>query len=155
MAGFGGAVAFWVVAIVVFIIVAAVSVGLVSIWFALGAAAALCTALLHGPIWLQIVWFFVISVVTLILTRPLAKKYINARTQPTNADRSLGQTGVVTEEVDNVAATGAVSLDGKVWTARSYTGEILPVGARVTAREIQGVKLIVERSTPDTNTKEE
>ena len=153
--GADGIVIFWVCAIVVFMILEAVSAGLITIWFAVGSVAALCTALLGGPFWLQVVWFLVISAVTLILTRPLAKKYINARSQPTNADRSLGRTGIVTEEVDNVAAKGAVNLEGQVWTARSLTGEVLPVGTLVTARQIQGVKLIVERNAPDPTNKEE
>lgn len=77
---------FWIVAAVLFLIVEAATVGLASIWFALGALAALVCALLKGPLWLQILWFFVISVVTLLITRPLAKRYVNGRRQATNAD---------------------------------------------------------------------
>ena len=134
---------FWIVAAVLFLIVEAATVGLASIWFALGALAALVCALLKGPLWLQILWFFVISVVTLLATRPLAKRYVNGRRQATNADRCIGAVAVVTQQVENIAGTGAVQLDGKFWTARSATGEGFPVGARVTVTEIQGVKLLV------------
>ena len=140
-------VIFWVAAIVVFVVVEIATVGLASIWFALGSLCALIAALLGAKLWLQIVWFFIISVAALILTRPLVKKYINGKTHATNADRVLGTTAVVTEDIDNLAGTGAVQTDGKVWSARSADGENIPAGEHVLIREIQGVKLIVETTT--------
>jgi membrane protein implicated in regulation of membrane protease activity len=133
----------WSVAIVVFLVLEGITAGLASIWFALGALAALLSALFGAPIWLQIIWFAIISGVTLYFTRPLAKKYINSRTIATNADRLIGMEGLVTEKIDNLAGTGLVSIDGKVWTARSSTEASIEAGERVTAVEIQGVKLIV------------
>ncbi len=146
---------YWIAAIVVFSLVEAATAGLTSIWFALGSVAGLCTALLGGPVWLQVVWFLVISAATLILTRPLAKKYVNGRRQPTNADRLIGETGTVTEGIDNIAAKGTVNMGGQLWTARSLTGAVLPAGTLVTAREIQGVKLIVEKAGEHEEKKEE
>lgn len=134
---------FWVCAAILFIVIEAVGVGLASIWFALGAVCALIAALLGAPPWLQVTWFIVISVVTLIATRPLAKKYVNSRRQATNADRVIGTQCVVTERIDNMAETGAVKCDGKEWTARSQNGEILEKDQIVTVIEISGVKLIV------------
>lgn len=137
----------WGVIMIAMLIAEAVTVGLVTIWFALGALCALVSALLGAPLWLQIVWFAVISAATLILTRPLAKKYVNGRSQPTNADRVIGRSCVVTERIDNLAETGAVSVDGKVWTARSENGQPIEQGAVVVAKQIQGVKLIVSGKT--------
>ena len=137
----------WGVIMIAMLIAEAVTVGLVTIWFALGALCALVSALLGAPLWLQIVWFAVISAATLILTRPLAKKYVNGRSQPTNADRVIGRSCVVTERIDNLAETGAVSVDGKVWTARSENGHPIEQGAVVVAKQIQGVKLIVSGKT--------
>lgn len=137
-------VIFWTAAIIFFMVLEAATAGLASIWFALGGVAALLTAWFRGPIWLQVVWFIAVSVAALLLTRPLAKKFINARKEPTNADRAIGHIGIVTETVDNIAATGAVKLDGQVWTARSADGEVIAMGERVEALEIRGVKLIVK-----------
>ena len=106
---FSAEVIFWIVALVAFVIVEAVTVGLASIWFAIGALAALLCAALHGPLWLQVLWFLVVSTATLIITRPLVKKYVNGRTVATNADRNIGRTAVVTERIDNMAGTGAVT----------------------------------------------
>ena len=142
-----GTIAFWVVALVVFLIVEAVTAGLVSIWFVFGSLVALICAALGAAVWLQIFWFVIVSVATLVLTRPLVKRYVDSRSVATNADRSIGRAAVVTERIDNLAATGAVKLDGVVWTARNTDDAVaIEAGERVTVRAIEGVKLIVERS---------
>lgn len=142
-----GTIAFWVAALVVFLIVEAVTAGLVSIWFVFGSLVALICAALGAAVWLQIFWFVIVSVATLVLTRPLVKRYVDSRSVATNADRSIGRAAVVTERIDNLAAAGAVKLDGVVWTARSTDDAVaIETGERVTVRAIEGVKLIVERS---------
>ena len=142
-----GTIAFWGVALVVFLIVEAVTAGLVSIWFVFGSLVALICAALGAAVWLQIFWFVIVSVATLVLTRPLVKRYVDSRSVATNADRSIGRAAVVTERIDNLAATGAVKLDGVVWTARSTDDAVaIETGERVTVRAIEGVKLIVERT---------
>ena len=140
-----GQAVFWIAAMIFFIIVEAVTVGLASIWFAIGSVAALICALAGGPVWLQAVWFLAVSALTLFLTRPLVKKYVNGRVIPTNADRNIGRTAVVTEEINNIAATGTVKVEGLDWTARSTDDSvIIPQGTMVVIREIRGVKLLVE-----------
>jgi len=134
---------FWLCAAVVFVILEAATVGLTSIWFAVGALAALLAALCGAELWLQTVLFVVLSVMTLLLTRPLAKKYVNSRHRPTNADRVLDMEGIVTEKIENLQGAGAVSIDGKIWTARSADGQILEPGTVVRPIRIEGVKLIV------------
>ena len=142
-----GTIVFWVAALVVFLIVEAVTAGLVSIWFVFGSLVALICAALGAAVWLQIFWFVIVSVATLVLTRPLVKRYVDSRSVATNADRSIGRAAVVTERIDNLAATGAVKLDGVVWTARSTDDAVaIEAGERVTVRAIEGVKLIVERT---------
>ena len=150
MLSLSGEVIFWIAALIVFVVAEAVSVGLVSIWFALGSVAALICAMLHGPVWLQILWFVAISAVTLYFTRPLVKKYVNAKSVATNADRNIGRHAVVTERIDNLSATGAVQLDGVAWTARSVRDDApIEKGVTVTVREIRGVKLVVEPAEAD------
>ena len=146
-------VIFWAVAVVAFIILELTTVGLASIWFALGALCALIAALLGAPLWLQIVWFVIVSVATLLLTRPLAKKYINSKTMATNADRVIGSRAVVKERIDELAGTGAVLADGKMWSARTVDGSTAEPGDIVTVQEIRGVKLFV--STKDAADKTE
>lgn len=134
----------WLVLMVLLFIIEAATAGLTVIWFALGALAALIAALFGAQIWLQVLWFLVVSIATLWFTRPLALKYLNGRSVATNADRVVGMEGVVCEDIDNLAGTGAVKLDGKEWTARSDSGANIPSGSVVKVRRIEGVKLIVD-----------
>ena len=140
-----GMTAVWVVLMIGFLVVEGIAPGLVSIWFALGALAALISALLGAQVWLQAVWFIVISVLALVITRPLAKKYVNSRTQATNADMLIGQECIVTETIDKLHGTGAVSVAGKVWTARADDPEkIIEKGSVAVIERIEGVKLIAK-----------
>ena len=142
----------WLIAMIVFLVVEGLAPGLVSIWFALGSLASLISAMLGAPIWLQLVWFFVVSAATLLITRPLAKKYVNARVTPTNADMAIGQDCIVTEAIDNVAGTGAVSVGGKIWTARMDEKDgRAEKGAVLRVLRIEGVKLIVEEKKDENN----
>ena len=143
--GFQGMTAVWVVLVIGFLIVEGAAPGLVSIWFALGALAALISSLLGAQVWLQAVWFVVVSVLALVVTRPLAKKYVNSRIQATNADILIGQECIVTETIDKLRGTGAVSVAGKVWTARADGPEtIIEKDAVAVVERIEGVKLIVK-----------
>ena len=134
----GSMTAVWLVLMVVLLIIEGAVPGL-------GAFAAMISAILRAPLWLQIVWFFVVSIVSLVLTRPLVKKYVNSKAQPTNADMVIGKECRVTEDIDNIAGTGAVSVGGKIWTARTESDEVkASVGELMTAVRIEGVKLIVK-----------
>ena len=117
--------AIWIAAIIIFGVVEAVTAGLTSIWFVLGSMAGLVAAVCNGPIWLQVTLFFVVSIVALAATRPLVTKLMKKDIKPTNADRVLGGSVRVTERIDNDVPTGAVYIDGKTWSARSSTGEII------------------------------
>ena len=135
----------WLIGMIVFLVVEATVPGLVSIWFALGAFAAMLSALLGAPLWLQITWFALVSLASLWFTRPFVKKYVNSRTMPTNLDMVIGQDCLVTEDIDNFQGTGAVSVQGKVWTARMDEPEQkAKKGDIVIAQRIEGVKLIVK-----------
>ncbi len=134
---------FWAGATAVFLVVEGVTVGLTSIWFALGSAAGLIVSLLGGPLWLQVTMFLIVSMAALWVTRPLAKKYVNARSSPTNADRVIGEVGIVIAEINNIAGTGSVAIGGRDWTARASDGSVIPRDTLVKIERIEGVKLIV------------
>lgn len=135
----------WAIAIVLFGILEAITAQLVSIWFLLGAIGALVTALCHGAFWLQIVVFFVVSIITLLVSKPLVKKVVSPKTEKTNADRCIGETGIVIEEINNVTSTGQVKINGNVWTARSTKGDVISKDALVIVDKIDGVKLMVTK----------
>ncbi len=135
---------FWIIMLVVLIVVEAVTAQMVTIWFAAGAVGAIVAELLNAEVWVQWIVFVAVSVVALIATRPLVKKMTKAKVQPTNADRCIGQTAVVTEEINNIEGRGQVHVNGITWTARSSDGTVFKKDERVTVEKIDGVKLIVK-----------
>ena len=139
---------FWLVSMIVLFVIEAATVNLMTLWFAFGALAALVTSLLGGQLWLQIVVFIVVTILTLIPTRKIAKKYFSkSHHQATNFDMVIGKDCIVVEDIDNLLSTGAVKCMGKEWTARSENSEKIAVGETVTAIAIEGVKLIVRPKT--------
>ena len=133
----------WIAAIILFGIAEAATAGLVSIWFVAGAVAALVATELGAALWFQFATFLVVSILALTATRPLARKMLDKTIVPTNADRVLHHEAKVTETVDNENATGAVYIDGKTWTARSDSGEIIEKGKMAKIVRMEGVKLYV------------
>ena len=133
----------WLLLLVVFLAAEAATVSMVSLWFAVSALVALLVALLGGPGWLQGTLFLVISAVLLALLRPLVKRYVTPRITATNVDSVIGSTGLVTTAIDNVSAVGQVELGAMEWTARSTSGQPIPVGTRVRVDKIEGVKVYV------------
>ena len=134
----------WLGLLILFLVVeAACAVHLVSIWFAAGTLAALAVYALHGPIWLQVLVFAVVSGGLLAALWPLTKKFINPKVTATNIDSVIGSTGLVTAPIDNVSASGQVKLGTMEWTARSTTGAPIPQGTMVKVDRIEGVKVFV------------
>ena len=117
----------WLLLAAIFIVIEIITLGLTTIWFAGGAL------------------FLIVSIVLLILTRPLAVKYLDSKTEKTNSEALIGQRALVTQKINNLNATGQAKAGGMEWTARAKEeGTIIPEGEIVTILEIQGVKLIVE-----------
>ncbi len=136
---------FWLVLLIVTIVAEMLTLGLTSIWFAGGALVAILAAILHAPVWLQVVLFFLVSLLLLFFTRPVAVKYFNKDRVKTNVESMIGRQAVVTGEIDNLQGIGQVTIGGQEWTARSVDNSIrIPVGNVVDVVAINGVKLIVQ-----------
>ena len=133
----------WLALLILFSIGEAITVGLTSVWFAVGSLGALLCALVGGGIWVQIIVFLVLSGLSLALVRPLAKKFLTPGYSATNADRVIGREAVVTQTIDNLRGQGQVNITGQTWTARSQDDTVIPEGALVRVLRIEGVKVFV------------
>ena len=133
----------WLGLMVLFLVIEAATVTMVSLWFAGGALAALAVAALDGSFAVQIIAFTLVSTVMLALLRPIARKHFTPKLTKTNVDSIIGMEGYVTGDIDNVAATGTVKLGAMEWTARSATGEKISTGTLVKVEKIEGVKAFV------------
>lgn len=133
----------WLGLVILFLIAEGATVSLVSLWFAAGAVVAMFAALLGAGVWLQTGLFLVVSGALLLMLRPIVRRYLVPKITPTNVASLVGSTGLVTEAIDNVTASGQVKLGAMEWTARSTTGENIPQGTLIRVDRIEGVKVYV------------
>ena len=133
----------WLGLVILFLIVEAATVTMVSLWFAGGALVALIIAALDGSFVLQLIAFALVSTVLLALLRPIARKHFTPKLTKTNVDSVIGMEGYVTADIDNMAATGKCKLGAMEWTARSVSGEKISTGTLVKVEKIEGVKAFV------------
>ena len=140
----------WLLLLILFICVELVTVGLTSIWFAVGAFTALIFAMIGLPFPVQVLVFIIVSVALLVVTRPIAAKYLNSRVQKTNVDSLIGTKCYVTECVNNINQTGKAVVNGLDWTVRADDDrEIINQGELVEIVRVCGVKLIVRKVKED------
>lgn len=130
----------WLAAVVVFGIAEAATVQLVSIWFVIGAIAALLVSLFANSLAVQLVVFVLVSVLTLLVTRPMVAKKLAAQQVATNADMVLGKEAVALTDIDPLSG-GRVKVDGQSWAARA--AQPIAAGAKCRIEVIQGVTLTV------------
>lgn len=143
---------FWLGAFGVLLLIEILTLGLTTIWFAVGALAAFLLALVQVPLMIQIVVFIVVSVVMLVFTRPIMTKYLNKKTTKTNAESLVGRKARVLIPINNLKSEGQVMVNGMEWTARSTKdGVTFQKDEMVRIAGISGVKLIVEKENKEEN----
>lgn len=136
---------FWFALFIGLLIFEVSTMGLYTIWFSIGALAATGVSMGGGPIWMQIAVFFLLSLLLLIFTRPLAVRFFNKDREKTNIDAMIGKTVVVTKEIDNQKAQGEAVYEGMPWSARSADGTVVQEGSRAQIEAVEGVKVLVRK----------
>ncbi len=136
---------FWLILFVVLLIIEIATMGLTTIWFAGGAFVAFLAAHMGFDVVVQVLVFLIVSILLLVLTRPIAVKFFNQERQKTNAESLIGQKAVVKEEINTLQATGRVEVNGMEWSAKTEGPDIIEADTIVMIHGIQGVKLIVEK----------
>jgi membrane protein implicated in regulation of membrane protease activity len=135
----------WLILTVVFAVIEAATLGLTTVWCAIGSAVAAVMALLGAPVSAQLITMIVVSVVCFIICMIWIKPKLDAKhktAEPTNADRTIGQEGVVIKTIDPLEGKGQVKVIGQVWSAKA--DKTISEGAKVRVKAMEGVKLIVE-----------
>lgn len=133
----------WLLLTAALVLLEASTYQLVAIWFALGSLAALLAA--TAGLWGfqgQLTLFVVVSVAALIGTRPFVKKLLKTKKVPTNADRIIGKTAIVLQEISPLKK-GRVRAEGLDWSAIS--AQEIPVGATVRIESMEGVTVYVRK----------
>ena len=127
----------------VFAVIEAVTFGLATIWFAVGAVAAIAASAIGLNFYMQTAVFFVVSIVLLYFTRPIAKEYLKIGAQKTNVSEIIGQKGIVKKRI-LPHETGQVKIKGQIWTAVSEDGKEIEEKSEVFVTGVEGVKAIVK-----------
>lgn len=131
----------WFALVFVFLIIEALTTNLVTIWFAFGSICAFITSYFTDNIIIQLIVFTLVSLISLLLTKPMIEKYLKIKKENINFDRIIGKIGIVTKDITK-NENGRVKIDGKDWMAKSK--EEIKKGKEVEILEIDGVKLIVK-----------
>lgn len=133
----------WTILAIVFAVLEGITLGLTTIWFAVGSLAAMVVAMLGFGVNAQLVVFMISALLTFVFIRPLAQKVLKVGDTKTNVDSLIGKKGVV-----HVAVTpykvGQVKVNGQIWTAKAELDDVnIPVGEEVEVLRVDGVKLII------------
>lgn len=135
----------WLVIFLLLLAIEIVTLGLTTIWFAIGAIAAFVVTLCGLGTTVQLVVFIVVSIVSLILTRPIVVKYLNKDKIKTNVDELIGKNAIIVKDADGVNSFGEANLNGEIWMAKSFDGAYLKKDEIVEIVSVEGIKLVVKR----------
>ena len=136
----------WLAIAVVMFIIEAVTTGLATLWFGIGALVAMIMDLCGASVPAQVIVMAIVSIVCFVLcmiwVRPKLESLRKKNIQRTKADRLIGKEGVVIVPLNNTEGKGQVKVDGQIWSAKAEAD--IAEGIRVTVKAIEGVKLVVE-----------
>jgi membrane protein implicated in regulation of membrane protease activity len=136
---------YWLLILAVLIFIEIITLGLTTIWFAVGALVAFIISLFFDNLILEIILFLMVSLSLLYFTRPLVLRYIHPKNGKMNYEGVIGKDAVVLITIDNISRTGKVNVEGQEWSARSYEGSVIEEGSAVKIQGISGAKLVVSK----------
>lgn len=142
---------FWLIAVIAFVVIEASTTALVSIWFAVGATAALISSFFTQSLSVEAAVFAIVSAIALIAMVPtLAKRRKERKAPVTNGSPlTIGKQGIVLVDI-KPGYLGRVRVDGLDWQARAEAP--MPQGTPCRVTEVDGAVLIVCPVTADTAT---
>jgi membrane protein implicated in regulation of membrane protease activity len=134
---------FWIIIAVIFAIIDGLTLSMVTIWFSIGAILSAIVSLAGGNIRLQIIVFFVFSILLIILARPILVKRLKVGREKNIIESLEGKSALITEAITPFSS-GLAKVNGIVWTAVGETPETsVDAGKEVRIIRVEGVKLIV------------
>ena len=133
----------WLILAGVFVIGEVLTSGFLIFWLGLGALIAMAVSFITDNIIIQTTVFLISSVILILATKPLVKKFANTETVKTNVSSIIGKKGLVTKDINSINSTGQVKVDGELWSAIGENDMEISKGTEVEVVEIKGVKVIV------------
>jgi len=133
----------WLIASGIFFIVEMITTGFLVFWLGIGSLLAMLTSFITNSIIVQTIVFVVSSCILIPLTKPLADKFINKKTVPTNSYSLINKRGIVTVDINPIEGVGQVKVSGEIWSAKTDDESIIFQGTEIEVIKIDGVKLVV------------
>ena len=136
----------WIGVIVATLIIEAITMELVSIWFTAGAIVPFILAVTGVVGWeIQLIIFVVVSAILLLSLRKITKKFLLRNTNTkTNVDAIIGKQYRMIEGTD-FDTIGQVKINDIVWNAVEKDRKEIKKGEIVRVVSVSGTKLIVEK----------
>ena len=143
------ATVFWLIAVIAFVVLEAVTTALVSVWFAVGGVAALAVSFFTDSLPVQGAVFAVVSAIALgVMVPAMARRRRQNQPPVTNGSPlTIGKQGYVLADI-RPGYLGRVHVDGLDWQARADI--LMPKGAPCKVTDVDGAVLIVCPVTADT-----
>lgn len=131
----------WLGVIVLSLVVEAITVQMMAVWFAPAGLVALILALAGAPVWPQVLIFIVTAAICVATLYRKLRKNIKEKCEKTNIDALIGAIAVVEEDIPQFG-NGRVKIKGISWLATSDTE--IKIGTRVKVISIDGVTVRCE-----------
>jgi len=116
--------------------------------FAIGATVSAIATALGAPEWAQWILFVVVSIIALVLLRPVAKRVTASRPEKSGVDRLVGMTGRVIEGTTTSGGSRA-RVDREIWNVATDGDERLEEGSAIRVLRVDGTHLIVKSKKED------
>lgn len=133
----------WLILAGVFVIGEVLTAGFLIFWLGIASLIAMAVSFVTDNIIIQTTVFLISSVILILATKPLVKKFAKVETTKTNAFSLIDKKGIVTKDISSINSTGQVKVEGELWSATGENDMEIPKGTEVKIKEIKGVKLIV------------
>lgn len=133
----------WLILAGVFVIGEVLTAGFLIFWLGIASLIAMAVSFVTDNIIIQTTVFLISSVILILATKPLVKKFAKVETTKTNAFSLIDKKGIVTKDISSINSTGQVKVEGELWSATGENDIEIPKGTEVKIKEIKGVKLIV------------
>ena len=133
----------WLILFLVFLGLEIITTGVFFfLCFSTGALFSMLCSLLGASFQTEMIVFCAVSLASILLIRPLFKKYVAKKKIETNVDSLIGAPAVVIEKI-KAKGTGKIKVAGEIWLAVSK--EDIEVDESVVIEAVDGTKLVVKK----------
>ena len=137
---------YWLIAAGIFFVGEIFTAGFLVFWLGIAALIAMIVSFFIPNLTVQMVVFIISSIILLLATKPLIKKFMHVKETKTNAFSIIGKKAVVTNDIDPIQGKGQIKVGSETWSAESEDQSKITKDTEVEIVNITGVKAIVKIS---------